>query len=123
MGWQQLFEASPGTGCSGGAWVAAAFCSFCYCDPGGPAGNHSDSASAALETEHLVSCAVVAVVEVAAACVAVGPCVVDRCSHTLVPLYPHGRPQDPAVGDQYLGEHGPAPAVDAQQLGFLPPPV
>ena len=118
-GW--LFEASPGTGCSGGAWVAAAFGSFCY--PAGPADTHSDSACAVLETEHLVSCAVAAAEEVAAVCVAVDPCVVDRCSHTLAPLCPHGRQQDPAVGDQYPGEHGPAPAVDAQLLGFLPLPV
>ena len=119
-GWQQLFEASRGTGCSGEASVAAAFCSFCYCDPGGPAGNHSDSAFAALETGHLVACAAAAE-EVAASCV--DPCVVDRCSHTLAPLNPHDHQRDPAVGDRCLGERGPAPVVDAQLQGFLPPPV
>ena len=114
-GW--LFEASPETGCSGGASVGAAFCSFCYCDPGDP-GNHSDSAFAALETSHLVACAAE---ELAASCV--DPCVVGKCSRTLVLLYPHDHPQDPVVGDQYLGERGPAPVDDAQLLGFLPPPV
>ena len=118
-GWQQLFEASRGTGCSGGALVGAAFCFFCYCDPGGSAGNHSDLASAALETGHLVSFA--AAEEVAAFCV--DPCVVDRCSHTLVPLNPHDHQRDPAVGDRCLGERGPAPVVGAQLLGFPPPPV
>jgi len=115
-GW--LFEASPETSCSGGAWVGAAFCSFCYCDPGDP-GNHSDLAFAALETSHLVACAVE---ELAASCV-VDPCVVDRCSRTPVPLYPHDHQLDPAAGDRYLGERGLAPVVDAQLLGFLPPPV
>ena len=116
-GW--LFEASPETGCSGGAWVEAAFCSFCYCDPGDP-GNQSDLAFAALGTGRLVACAVE---EVEASCAGV-LCGVDSCSHTLVPLCRHDHLLDPdAAGDQCLGEHEPAPAVGVQLLEFPHPPV
>ena len=115
-GW--LFEASPETGCSGGAWVEAAFCSFCcYCDPGDP-GTRSDLASAALGTLHPAACAAG---EVAVSCS--DPDVEGTCSHTPALLYPRGRQQDPVVDDWWLcgaglAEHGLAPVVGGQLLGF-----